>query len=348
MLHIILGILKVIGILLGFLFLFLLAMLLAVLFCSVRYQVQAEKQPNRTEGKVKISWLFHIVSVAFSIDSSRKAFLSIRLFGIRLPVPGKKKVRKGHSRKGAKQKKQKRNDKPQNDDVPTEVSEEVMDLTEEVSEKVKEGVSETIDVTEALILEPDDTTEAPILKAEHTAQRPISEIHEGSFWQKIRNFIFNIYRKIRTLFAFLISLPEKIRQTVKGFQRLWAKIRSMAAKPGQILNLMEELEAREVFGNAAGYVTYLLRHYKPRRIKGFLHFGTGDPMSTAYLTGILYIILPAKAEDFSVQPSFDEAVFETQISFHGRIRMCHLVYAAWKAFRDKKLRRIIRYIKKRG
>ena len=191
MLHIILGILKVIGILLGFLFLFLLAMLLAVLFCSVRYQVQAEKQPNRTEGKVKISWLFHIVSVAFSVDSSRKAFLSIRLFGIRLPVPGKKKVRKGHRRKGAKQKKQKHNDKPQNDDVPTEVSEEVMGLTEEVSEKVKEGVSETIDVTEALILEPDDTTDAPILKEEHTAHRPISEIHEGSFWQKIRNFIFN-------------------------------------------------------------------------------------------------------------------------------------------------------------
>ncbi len=358
MLHIILGILKVIGILLGFLLLFLLVLLFVVLFCSVRYQVQAEKQAGRTEGKVKISWLFRVVSVTFSVDHSRRFLLAIRLFGMRLPIPGNKKVRKAQKRKRTKQQRQQRKYRSQKEEA--EVVSKSINLTETL-------ISETDDTTETFSLEKKDAIETPISnnsntpetfvsKIDHTADTFLSKAEDiedrsedkkGSLWQKIRDFIKIIYGNIRALIVFLSSLPEKIRQTINGFRRLWSKIGSIVAKPGQTLKLMEELEAREVFGNAAGYVKYLLHHYKPRRIKGFMHFGTGDPMITAYLTGILYLILPAKADDFLVQPTFDEVVFETQIDVRGRIRMCHLVYAAWKAFRDKKLRRIIRYLKKR-
>lgn len=335
MLHIILGILKVIGILLGFLLLFLLVLLFVVLFCSVRYQVQAEKQAGRTEGKVKISWLFRVVSVTFSVDHSRRFLLAIRLFGMRLPIPGNKKVRKAQKRKRTKQ--------------PETLISETDDTTETFSLEKKDAIETPIsnnsNTPETFVSKIDHTADTFLSKAEDIEDR--SEDKKGSLWQKIRDFIKIIYGNIRALIVFLSSLPEKIRQTINGFRRLWSKIGSIVAKPGQTLKLMEELEAREVFGNAAGYVKYLLHHYKPRRIKGFMHFGTGDPMITAYLTGILYLILPAKADDFLIQPTFDEVVFETQIDVRGRIRMCHLVYAAWKAFRDKKLRRIIRYLKKR-
>ena len=70
----------------------------------------------------------------------------------------------------------------------------------------------------------------------------------------------------------------------------------------------------------------LLRHFRIRRIRGFLKFGTGAPDMTGYLTGLLYRILPAGAADYEVDPYFDEKIIETDTSLIGHIRACHILW----------------------
>ena len=96
-----------------------------------------------------------------------------------------------------------------------------------------------------------------------------------------------------------------------------------------------------------GYLKYILKHCSPRSVKGYLHFGTGDPAVTAQLTGLLYLVLPAKADKFLLTPDFNEAIIEADFTMKGHVRVCHFLQILWLGFRNKKLRRIIRYGKKK-
>lgn len=100
MLHIILGILKAVGIIVGILLLIFLALLLGVVFVPVRYRIQAVKQEERAEMKIGLSWLLHLVSVRIFLGIGGEKSFSVRICGIRLR-PGKKKRKKRAGRKEA-------------------------------------------------------------------------------------------------------------------------------------------------------------------------------------------------------------------------------------------------------
>ena len=62
-LHILLGILKIAGILLAVLLGLLLLILSCMLFCPVVYQGAGEKNQDSLKGSLKISWLFRGISL---------------------------------------------------------------------------------------------------------------------------------------------------------------------------------------------------------------------------------------------------------------------------------------------
>ncbi|MCD7736924.1 MAG: DUF2953 domain-containing protein, partial [Lachnospiraceae bacterium] len=86
----------------------------------------------------------------------------------------------------------------------------------------------------------------------------------------------------------------------------------------------------------------LLRHYRVRRGTGYFRFGTGDPALTGELAGLLYLILPTSCGELSIEPQFTDSMLETEMELYGHIRLLHLVKAALWAFRNKKLRRLVR------
>lgn len=79
-LHILLGILKIAGILLAVLLALLLLVLGSVLFCPVAYRGFGEKNQDDMKGSLKISWLFH--GISFKIWYEEGTHYSIRIFGI--------------------------------------------------------------------------------------------------------------------------------------------------------------------------------------------------------------------------------------------------------------------------
>lgn len=83
MLHIILGILKWIGILLLILLLLVLAVMLAVLLVPIRYCGELKKTAEEQKGSIKVTWLLHVISVAVSYDlQARQQSMEMRIFGV--------------------------------------------------------------------------------------------------------------------------------------------------------------------------------------------------------------------------------------------------------------------------
>ena len=79
-LHILLGILKIAGILLGFLLGILLLILICLLFCPVVYQGGGEKNSDFIKGNLKISWLFRGISLKIWYEEG--THYSVRILGI--------------------------------------------------------------------------------------------------------------------------------------------------------------------------------------------------------------------------------------------------------------------------
>ena len=86
-LSILLGILKIIGILLLTVLVLLLLVLSAILFGPVRYRIRAAKTEEALEAAVTVSWL-HLIRARLLLDGRKQTHaLDIRIFGISLPRP---------------------------------------------------------------------------------------------------------------------------------------------------------------------------------------------------------------------------------------------------------------------
>ncbi len=337
MLHIILGILKVIGMILGIILLILLFIMLAVFFVPVRYRIRVRKGPQTGPESqnaeeifcvfARASWLLHIVSVSVSVNVKRETELAIRLFGFRLPFfsqnskaprdPEESKAPREpeHTPEDAREEKAADSGKVRKEEPPDSGN----DIREDGSDNAEEGIWEDEIHTFGY---GEEQSDADAFGDSRREQEGRSEKKEFLL-RRICDRIASVFRKVPALLTALWEKPQKL------------------------LELAEKLEARAVLGDVLEYLNYLLRHYKPRRIEGRLKLGTADPALSARLTGLVYLLLPARADRFTIDTEFSETVFEIDMICSGHIRACHAARILWRGFRNKKLRRLIRYLRKK-
>ena len=77
--------------------------------------------------------------------------------------------------------------------------------------------------------------------------------------------------------------------------------------------------------SGAGYLLTqgkrLLRMIFPKKIKGWLRFGTGDVYTEGQYLSYLCLLYPLYGRKFGIEPEWEEEVFETDVDFSGRITM---------------------------
>lgn len=307
-LHIVLMILKFIGILLLILLGIFLLTVLGVLFCPVRYSAQGYKDENKYGGKAKVSWLCHLVSFSVWYDSSQgEAGYGVRIFGIpllkvleELSKRKEKKKRKQRQPKYRRQKekggKYRNRTKLQKKKLPRKVLKQKKLWRRKAHEKNKGGED--------------------FRQTEGKAQRLLGKV-KAIF--QIPGKIFEAFRKFQLTAK---GICDKIRK-IKNF------LESEKFKRGMCLILQEGKK--------------MLAHVKPRKIEGRIKFGTEDPCLTGEILGAAGIFYPLYGENFSIEPCFDQTVLEGTISLKGRMYGIVLLISAVKILRSRDIRYIIRH-----
>ena len=82
----------------------------------------------------------------------------------------------------------------------------------------------------------------------------------------------------------------------------------------------------------------LLRMIFPKKIKGWLRFGTGDVYTEGQYLSYLCLLYPLYGGKFEIEPEWDEEVFETDVAFSGRITMFIILLVALKVLFNKKVK----------
>lgn len=342
MLHIILLILKIIGIiLLGILGILLLSVCCA-LFVPLRYRIEVFREEGEDNPpfvvRAKVTWLLHLINVLICYPAD--VYVRVRIFVFtlfRIPEAEKKqtKDRPEGKQKRKEKKKARKNEKAAGGEIP-QVNEEQAAGQDESSGDHEEAAALEVPA-KAESPEPVEGTEI----TEETEPEPAG--FPGKWFHKIRQKICSLLRRIRQFFEKLKTAVENIRYTIR---RMCDKIKAASDTIQYYKEVLESDAFRHSWELCKGQVGILLKALKPDKFEADLIVGTGDPASTGDILAVYGMLYPFWGTHVRIAGDFERQHLEGYVYIKGKIRAFTFLRVAWKFYRNKDIRKLIKLLKK--
>ena len=339
LLHILLFLLKLIGIILLVILGLIVLILAIVLFTPIRYRIGASKyQTIQAEGKV--TWLFRLIEMMFKLDTGaeegKRLHLSFRIAWFKLYDNQKPKEQRI---------KQKKTRKTKSEQGTAKVRTSQSGQAEQTVQPVKSEQAEI--KTRTSVTEQAEAKTQPVKIKDET--KPLIEGPQESVFEKmmrlVKGFVGKILSLIRGIFSIIFSIlriPSKIMDGLEKLENLFARIRE---KKEAFLKFYYEEQNHRWFTAFWQRLKKLLLKILPKADRLYLHFGFDDPATTGQVLGGLSILYPVCGEKMALCPEFGEEILEGEAKFHGAIRPVVLVIFAVKSFLNKQFFSIVKQFK---
>lgn len=142
---------------------------------------------------------------------------------------------------------------------------------------------------------------------------------------------------IRSLWGLLKSGFTAVGPALK---RLWAFLLSLR----QESEYLRRPENKRSLQKLKREITKVLSSLLPKKGKGWLRLGLGDPYETGRVMELFAALYPLYGEKrIEIQPEFSERVLETRMDVKGRVYVFTLLSAALRLFTDRNLRKMYRH-----
>lgn len=306
--------LKIIGLTLLASLLILLVIIMLFLFVPFVYRVRVKYIAEKLSLRGEISFLFKLIYAKFLYYDKFSYDLRAAFY---TPLSSEKK----HEKKKAKLKKE-----------------------TEIKEKIKEEKSESDIKKEAAPeknLEIDVKKEAasdkkPQVNKESALEEkiPIDETSEKKENKTVKKKIKKTKKKFN-----IISRIKKGLETLKAKWKAFKdRLKSLNIKKDAVIKF---LNADGTLSGAGYLLTQgkrLLRMIFPKKIKGWLRFGTGDVYTEGQYLSYLCLLYPFYEGKVEIEPEWDEEVLEGDVFFSGRIIMFIILLVTLKVLFSKKVK----------
>lgn len=304
MVAIVLGILKIIGILLLVILGLLLFVIISVLFVPLRYRAEGSFY-EKLKGSASVSWFLHLISLKISYDE--KAQVDVRVLWFH---PGREKEEKAQDR--------------------AETPERAEPVTGRACADFPEEADET-EKSEA------DAFEKELTERVETAQvsaTPGTDRHEG------KNAGAG---KIAARFRhFLSALKLKVQGIHRNLKKAAKKLRAGKKRWETILSFLRNEENKKTFRLAKRQIFAVIRHILPRKSEGKIRFGFDDPYMTGQVLTWISPFYGLYGRHLQICPDFLEPCLEGEWKLKGHIRLGTILLLAFRMLLDKNIRLWIR------
>lgn len=320
MIHILLLVLKIIGIILLVILLAAIAVIMAVLFVPVRYNLTAEYYDNKPDVKFNVSWLLHLFRINGLYNKNDGFMMKVKILFFTLYPKNKKTdaddnaVKKSHEKKTEKkeQTEHKRHEKNVFDDMPDK---------DELQDKQEGPCQQDVSVDE-------------LKKPENVSQKMIEKKDSHSETCKKTG----IMQKIPDVFDKIKSIAVKIKITFKNIknkqENLSDKIRNFNSK-------ITDENNRKLVGFLWEQTKLVIAKVKPSKFKGHIRFGFDEPDITgraAMYAAVLYGFLGL---DFDLIPDFENEILEGEVYLKGSVQLFGIVIIALRVYTNELFKKII-------
>ena len=339
---IVLTILKWIGIVLGWFLLGLLALalliLLLVLFVPFRYTANVstgEIEGSKVAYGFGITWILHAISVRKKIDSDK---IVIRILGIPIKKIGGEKIQDSETVY-----------EYEGEDIYAEEEEpETEPDIAEMNASVGDGKNTrewTIDggkepEIQKTVEETEESAEADV--AEEKEEEPAEEEKKSRKEKKREQLAIKSEKKLGPIERLFKAIRDKIEGIKKKILGSFKKIGFIFYKLSSIIELVKDRTPRQTVKRLVKEVVRMIRYVGPKKFKGTVEFGTGDPSSTGLILGGVSLCKLAYQKDVSITPNFEEKCLVGNAMVKGRIRVVYFVRMALRIWFDKDVHRLWR------
>lgn len=369
MLHILVLILKIIGIVLLVLLGLLLVVLLLVLLVPLRYRLSGSWHGGPS-GWVRITWLLHAVSVRADYDDGLK--VTAKLLGFRILETGADVATDGDvADAGA-------DDADGAASSPAEDAIEDADGERDAAENV-EGAADGTDA-EAHSSAPDAAEPSPAENAVETSPESPSPAEDGidvEQFPTIEEQLRLDEEQLRLDEEQLCQDEEQLRQdedsgyggtvaeeTAEGgladegdacdviekiedlFSKISGKLQLADQKRLWIQHFMEDPKNQKTLRLIWRQVKAMIVHILPRKAAGQITIGFDDPATTGQVLAACSVIYALYGTALKITPDFGQAVIDGDLQMKGYVRLGTLAAMTVRILVDRNLFRMIKKVRK--
>lgn len=344
--HIVLLILKILGILLLVILGLLLFILLTVLFVPVRYRIQGLWKEEKW-ARVQVSWLLSLISFKGAYEMEKGLTGSLRVLWFKLWKTGEEENEESLESEEEENREEKKSGREKGDmvqamEVDLEGHEKKTpvknsdDNTPENSEKKAHHNLENDQQSESGLKQENSKTSLPEIKAKVSRNRENGKNEEKTqesephipFLERIKA----IWTRIQTFF-------QKLKFS---FLHFCDKLKDIKAFVQEKKEWLEDEKNQESFRLLFKQFKKLFAHVWPCKGKGTVTFGLEDPYYTGQILTGASLLYPFFYKRLALQPVFDEKCLEAEIDYRGRIRAFYLLWLFWGIFHHKHTWKMIR------
>lgn len=297
--HVILLILKVLGITLLILLGIVLLLVLLLLLAPFHYTIDAEYYGD-VKAVGRIQWLCFVLDLK-GVYGNNKFLYYLKSFGFMIST----------------------ND--EEDKHYRAVSDEEAE-SDKSSNKVKPSETEKVPVR---VVEDDFVTYEQEPKPESEPQKKsiFMRIYEGieSGLEWVVTIPMRVHDKISELMArildFFANLAENMNKVIKKRDMILQKITG-------VRSLLEKPYTKKVLKDGKVLLKKMWKHVRPRKLQGNIHFGLEDPATTGQLLGVVGMLYPVYRNHFVIAPDFEQQIFEGKIYAKGRVQIGRMTFLA--------------------
>ena len=338
MLHIILLILKITGIILLCILGVILLAVCCVLFVPVRYRIEICREEGEDKPpfvvKAKVTWLLHLVNVLLCYPADVYVRVRLMLFTL-FKIPETEKERNRTSKK-----KKRKGDKEEGEPSVSERDAGSAGTPKEAEAKEHTDRDSAADHSAAEELEVSAESEHSEEAAD--SEESSSTSPEGPIRKLIRK-IRGLFYRIRQFLEKIKSAVQKIRYTIRS---MCDKIKSTSDTVQYYKEVLESDAFRHSWELCRGQAAVVLKALKPDKFEADLIVGTGNPASTGDILAWHGMLYPLIGPHVRVVGDFERAHLEGYVFIRGKIRTFTFLRVAWKVYRNKDIRTLIRLFKK--
>jgi len=317
--HIVILVLKIIGIVLLCILGLVLLILAALLFVPFRYEadISGDLQEKALNGKAYVRWLLRIVSFKIDILSPKDIRYTLRIFGIPF--------KRGSFGGGE--------EESNASETSEEAKEDAKDTAKPETEAKPEAAAESAsqETSEETVTFSEEQGEASEETGTETSEEQAAEESESEEEKKpgIRK---RIKDKIDQLKARASSLLDSVKALFELLKR----------KKGLLAKYIRKKSTKRALKTAWVNVKWLLLHIAPKKYSGELSFGLKDPSLTGGICALISPVYVQIADKLQLYPDFEG---ELKVGGHGymkgRIRLWGILIRALRVYRDKNIRKVI-------
>lgn len=360
-LHILLQILKWLGIVLGGLVGLVLLIVLLILFVPVRYKVSGEKYESASV-KVRVSWLLHLVRLNVDWNGGKEVVTKIKVLFFTVKDTSK-----------------------ETDDTSDESEEDVL-TDEEFDKKLEAGLEEKTDETAAqtAVPEPSEAEKQTVVTESVGSERPMltyedtdvilekngqgskeqlkAERKEAKAGQKLQKAESKAEtkkakaelrqqkkearklakaekkqskqerKKEHRFRETLLKIKQKVIHILEIPKKIYEKLKH---KADLIREFLEDEQNKAGIALCKKILIKALKAIAPGSGSGKLTVGTGDPASTGYAMAGLAVLYSKLKGKLKVTPDFEESIIEGEGKIKGRIYLITLLVLFLKLWFNK-------------